>query len=61
MANSTDAAFEVWLAGLPALDYDPAWIGRNQVLLRRRFEEGVTMQRCPPPPAPRQRDRYEEL
>lgn len=61
MVNSTKPPFSAWLAGLPALGYDDEWIGRNIPLLRRRWEAGITMQRCPPPPQPRRRDRYEEL
>lgn len=61
MGNSTDAGFEAWLASLPALGYDGDWIGRNITMLRKRFDAGVIMQRCPPPPQRRLRDRYEEL
>ena len=62
MANSTNPAFETWLASLPALGYDRAWIGHNLPALRKRFVEmgDTPMPPCPPPPE-RQRDRYEEI
>lgn len=61
MENSTDPAFEMWLNGLTEIGYDRDWCRRNIATLRKRFDQGVNMQPCPPPPAPRARDRYEEI
>ena len=60
MANSTDAAFEAWLAALPNLGYPPDWIRHNIPILRKRFERGDQLPPCGPPPA-WPRDRYEEI
>jgi len=58
----TDAAFEAWLAQLPARGYDRAWIGHNLPALRTRYESNpdAPMPECSAP-AIKARDRYEEL
>lgn len=63
MRQADTMNYDAWLEALVEQGYDRDWIRRNEGQLRITYRNkgGQMLPPCPAPPAPRNRDRYEEL